>query len=166
MQPNPNQNFDPIAFLDMPIDQVLERRAPLPARDYVAVIQSINTRRWSSKDKYDDSGNLKAGIAIDVELAVQIPQEIKEAAGLDKDSMVLKDSIMLDLNAQGGIDTSKGKNNALRRYREALDMNKPGETFKIAAMAGRMLLARVTHEEYPAGSGNLLEKIGTISKLP
>jgi len=162
----PNQNFDPIAFLDMPIDQPLERRPPLPARDYTAVIQSVSTRRWASKDKYDDTGNLKSGIAIDLELAIQIPQEIKEAVGIDKDSMVLKDSIMLDLNAQGGIDTSKGKNNALRRYREALDMNKAGETFKIAAMAGRLLLARVKHEEYPAGSGNLLEKIDSVAKLP
>ncbi len=162
---NPTQNFDPIAFLEMPLDQPLERRALLPARDYTAIIRSVNTRRWSSKDKYDDAGNLKAGIAIDLELAIQIPLEIKESLNFDKDELVLKDSVMLDLNAQGGIDTAKGKNNALRRYREALDMNKAGEVFRIAAMAGRMLLVRVAHEEYPVGSGNLLEKVGGVARL-
>jgi hypothetical protein len=35
--------------------------------------------------------------------------------------MKFTDGIMLDMNANGGIDTSVGKNNALRRYREALD---------------------------------------------
>lgn len=155
--------FDPNAFLDLPIEQAFERRIPLPAKDYVAQINEITVRQWTSKDKYNDDGTLKSGVAYDVTLDIQIPEDLREQLKYEKNSLVLKDSIMVDLNAQGGLDTAPGKNGAMRRYREALDMNKPGETFRPRLMAGRMLLVRIKHEEY---QGNIQERVDSVAKLP
>lgn len=158
-----NFNFDPAAFLEMPVEVALERRPPLPAGDYPSQIQEVKARQWQSKDKYNEDGTLKAGIAYDITHVVQVPLDVKERVGLSSDTMTLKDSIMLDLNAQGGLDTAPGKNGGLRRYREALDMNKPGVAFRATDMAGKMLLVRVKHEEY---QGNIQERIDGVARLP
>lgn len=159
----PSMTFDPNAFLDLPIDTPFERRNPLPAKDYVSCIKEVTVRQWQSKDKYNDDGTLKSGIAYDILHSIQIPQDLRESLKYEKDSIDLKDSIMVDLNAQGGLDTSPGKNGAMRRYREALDMNKPGEVFRPRSMAGRMVLVRIKHEEY---QGNIQERIDAVAKLP
>lgn len=155
--------FDPNAFLDLPIDTAFERRLPFPAKDYVSVIKEVTVRQWTSKDKYDDQGNLKSGVAYDVVHSLQIPEDLRAQLNYTKDSFDIKDSIMVDLNAQGGLDTAPGKNGAMRRYREALDMNKPGEVFRPRSMAGRMLLVRIGHEEY---QGNIQERVTGVARLP
>lgn len=156
-------NFDPNAFLDLAIDTPFERRNPLPAGDYPATIREVGVRQWQSKDKYDDSGNLKSGIVYDVALTLHIPLDVKERLKYTTDELQLKDSIMVDLNAQGGLDTAPGRNGSMRRYREALDMNKPGTAFRPREMAGRMVLVRVKHEEY---LGNIQERVDGVAKMP
>ena len=155
------QTFDPTAFLDLPVDAPLERRSPIPAQDYLAIIQEVNARQWQSKDKTNSDGSPKTGIVYDVTLAVQVPPEVKAAANLSMDTLTMRDSIMLDLNDQGGIDTAPGRNRALRAYREALDMNKPGEIFRAREMAGRLIRVRVKHEEY---QGNIQERVDGVAK--
>jgi hypothetical protein len=157
--------FDPNAFLDLEITEAFERRPVLPVRDYPTLIQEVNPRQWQSKDKYNDAGQLKSGVAYDLTLVVQVPLDVKEQIGLKTDTLTLKDSVMVDLNANGGLDTSPGANRQLRNYREALDMNKPGVSFRPREMAGRMVLLRIKHEEYPVGSGNLQEKPASVAKI-
>ncbi|HQR20778.1 MAG TPA: hypothetical protein PKV98_07920 [Burkholderiaceae bacterium] len=154
--------FDPQAFLELPVDVAFERRPPLPVKDYPAVIQDVTARQWQSKDKYNADGSPKTGIAYDVALQLQIPLDVKEELGLKTDTLVLKDSIMLDLNDQGGLATEPGANRQLRNYREALDMNKPGVAFRARDMIGRMLLVRIKHEEY---QGNIQERPAGVSKI-
>jgi hypothetical protein len=158
-------NFDPNAFLDMPVDVAFERRPPLPVNDYTARISDLVARQWQSKDKYNADGTPKSGIAYDVVLVIAIPLDVKESLGLKQDELTLKDSIMLDMNDQGGLDSAPGANRQLRMYREALDMNKAGVPFRAREMIGRMLLVRIKHEEYPLGSGNMQEKPAAVSKL-
>ena len=155
------QTFDPNAFLDLPIDAPLERRSPLPAQDYLAIIQDVNARQWQSQSKTTADGSPKTGIVYDVALAVQIPPGVKAASGLTMDTLQLRDSIMLDLHDKGGINTAPGFNRGLRTYREALDMNKPGEVFRARAMVGRLIRVRIKHEEY---QGNLQERVDGVSK--
>lgn len=157
--------FDPNAFLDLEITEAFERRPALPVRDYPTLIQEVAARQWTSKDKYNDNGTLKSGVAYDLTLVVQVPLDIKEQIGLKTDTLTIKDSVMVDLNANGGLDTSPGANRQLRNYREALDMNKPGQAFRAREMAGRMVLLRIKHEEYPVGSGNLQEKPASVAKI-
>ena len=157
--------FDPNAFLDLEITEAFERRPALPVRDYPTLIQEVTARQWTSKDKYNDNGTLKSGVAYDLTLVLQVPLDIKEQIGLKTDTLTIKDSVMVDLNANGGLDTSPGANRQLRNYREALDMNKPGQAFRAREMAGRMVLLRIKHEEYPVGSGNLQEKPASVAKI-
>lgn len=158
-------NFDPQAFLNMPIDVAFERRPVLPVKDYPAQVTEVAPRPWESKDKYNTDGTKKSGVAYDVTLVLQIPLDLREQIGLKTDTLTLKDSIMLDMNDKGGLDSSPGANRQLRNYREAVDMNKPGVPFRASDLVGQMLLVRIKHEEYPLGSGNLQEKPNGVSKL-
>lgn len=163
-------HFDPQAFLDLPVDVAFEKRPLVPVNDYPALVQEVSSRQWVSKDKTYESGpnagKPKTGIAYDVKLEVEIPLDVKERVGLKSDfKLVMTDSIMLDLNDQGGLATEAGSNRQLRNYREALDMNKAGVTFRAREMAGRRLLLRIKHEEYPAGSGNFNEKPNGVAAL-
>jgi hypothetical protein len=57
----------------------------------------------------------------------------------------VKYGIMLDLNESGGIDTGKGRNVPLGRFREALDLNKPGQPFAFRMIAGRPVKVSIKH---------------------
>jgi hypothetical protein len=156
-------NFDPAAFLDIQVNETFERRPPLPVKDYPAIIQDLQARQWTSKDKYNDDGTPKQGIAYDVTLSLQIPLDVKEELGLTKDDFTMKDSIMLDLNAQNGLATEAGSNRQLRAYREALGMNVKGQPFSPRSMVGRMLLVRIKHEEW---QGAIQERVAGVARLP
>lgn len=161
------QMFDPQAFLDMPIDEANVKRPPLMAGDYTSIIKDVVPEVWQSKDKYDEkTRQLKSGIKYNVIHTVEVPEAERNRVGITgMTSVELKDTIMLEMNDSGGIDTAPGKNGALRRYRDALDMNKPGVTFKPREMIGRPICVRLAHREYPAGSGDLFEEIKGVAKL-
>jgi hypothetical protein len=156
-------NFDPNAFLDLTINETFERRISLPVKDYPAIIQDVAARQWTSKDKFNDDGTPKQGVVYDVTLSLQLPLDVKEHCQMTKDTFDLRDSIMLDLNAQGGLSTEPGANRQLRQYREALNMNVPGQPFSPRGMVGKMLLVRLKHEEY---QGNIQERVAGVARLP
>ena len=103
-----------------------------------------------------------AGLAAALHLLLQVGRFLLQAK---QDVLTLKDSIMLDMNDNGGLDSAPGANRQLRNYRVALDMNKPGVSFRASNMIGRMLLVRIKHEEYPLGSGNLQERPAGVSAI-
>ena len=148
--------FDPQAMLDMTLDSPTEKRPPLPVGDYTAVIGDINARKWQGKQ--DPS---KSGIAWDVQLTVQIPFEVQQSLGVEVNELKLSDSIMLDMLPNGSIDNSVGKNSRLRMYREAVDMNKPGDSFSARKMTGQVILVRIGHEEY---NGNIMERVQKVAR--
>lgn len=156
-------NFDPNAFLEMSIDVPMEKRPPAPAAIFFpASITGVKFEPWRSKEKIDEStGQLKEGIRLDVTLEIQFPADVKAQYGLTYDKIVLTDGVMIDRNASGGIDTTPGKNNRLRIYREACDLNRPGEVFKPAMLVGRQIMAKLRHEEY---QGNLQERVDTVAR--
>lgn len=148
-------NFDPSTFLDATITEPSTRRPPLPAgRDFVGVIGEIIPRPWQGK-----KDPTKSGIAMDVLVEIDLsayPDVLNQPP-----KVTLQDSIMLDLTEGGTIDNSPGKNGKLRRYREALNMNKPGDSFSFRAMAGRMIKVRISHREY---EGELFDQVESIAK--
>lgn len=148
--------FDPSAYLDAAIDQVQERRIPLPIGDYTAIVGEVTVRSWSS----DKNGEHKEGIVFDLPLLIDIPFDVQEKVGYK--TLTLKDGIMPDLLAGGALDLSPGKSGKLRLYREALDMNKVGEVFRPRAMQGRTIKVRIKHEDY---EGWPQERVQTVSKI-
>jgi len=155
----PTSSFDPQAFLDAQISEPTVKRPPIPAGDYTAVIGEVKARVWQGKKDPTQSG-----IAWDVPLAIEIPAEVQAALGVEfKDGILTKtDSIMVDTTPQGTIDNSVGKNNQLRRYRDACDMNKPGDVFSARKMQGIPVLVKIKHGEW---QGEVTEEIAGVAKL-
>jgi hypothetical protein len=147
--------FDAQSILDAQIDQPLIKRPPVPVGDYQGLIEDVKSRSWTSKD------GLKTGLALDVSMVVTLPPEVQSELGIESNTLKFTDSIMLDLTAQGGIDNGVGKNRRLRIYREALDMNKPGDVFSPRKMIGQPLLVKMKHEIY---EGEPIEKVASVAK--
>lgn len=150
--------FDASTFLDATTTEVSVKRPPLPVGDYTAVVGDLDTREWvSPKDP------TKSGIAVDVQLTVDIPADVAESVGLTENTLKMKDSIMLDLTPQGGLDMAPGKNGKLRKYRDATNNNQAGKPFNIRMLSGNVITVKVSHREYPEGSGDLFEQVAGIA---
>lgn len=149
--------FDPNSFLDATTTEQSTKRPPIPAgSDLVATITKIVSRAWTGKKDPTQSG-----IAIDLTLEFDLTQNpsVRQAVGVDKCTIV--DGIMLDLTDAGAVDYSPGKNNKLRRYREALGLNVAGQQFSPRMMEGRLVRAKIKHEPY---EGDLYDKVDSVSK--
>ena len=156
--------FDPNAYLDAPIEKPLERRPPLMPSDYTGVISDIVGRSWQSSSKYDDlTGQLKSGLAFDLKIALEIPEAERTRCSITSDSFTITDSIMVDLTSTKAIDDAPGRNARLRMYREAADMNKPGETFRPRALIGKAVRVKIGHRVLP--SGDPTEEVKQVAKL-
>lgn len=149
--------FDPSTFLDATLTEPTEKRPPLPIGDYTAVIGEVTARAWQGKQ--DPS---KSGIAWDIPLAIEVPAEVQAQLKLTQATLNLRDSIMLDLTEGGTIDNSPGKNRRLRAYREALNMNNPGDTFSARKMSGGVVKVKISHEMW---EGQPVERIDGVVKI-
>lgn len=150
--------FDASTFLDFTTTEESVKRPPIPVGDYTAVIGDLTTREWvSPKDA------TKAGIAIDVPLTIDLAQDVADAVGLLEPLLKVKDSIMLDLKDNGSLDFSPGKNGKLRKYREATGNNSAGKPFNARMLSGQVVTVKITHREYPEGSGDLFEQVAGIA---
>lgn len=148
--------FSPEAFLDATITEPTVKRPPLPVEfDYTAVIGQITSREWTGK-----ADPTKSGIALDIPLTLEIPAEVQASLGLSMSTIQMKDSIMLDLTPNGMIDNSPGKNRRLRVYREALDMNKPGDVFSPRKMEGQAVKVKIVHKMW---EGEIVENVGGVT---
>lgn len=149
--------FDPNSFLDATTTEASVKRPPIPAgTDLVAVIVKQVGRAWTGKKDPTQSG-----VAVDLTLEFDLTQNpsIQKLVGIDK--VLIQDGIMLDRTESGAIDYSPGKNGKLRRYREALGLNTPGQSFSMRMMEGRLIRAKIKHESY---EGDIYDKIDSVSK--
>ena len=106
----------------------------------------------------------KSGVAVDIPVEVDVPPEVRERLGLTLPTIKTKYGFMLDLTPTGGIDQAPGMNRSIRNLREALDMNKPGDSFRLASVAGRVIRVKIGHREYPEGSGEFFEDVVGVAK--
>lgn len=156
--------FDPTAFLDATLSAPSEKRPPLPVEApgtsdgfYTAVIGEVKARVWNSTKP---DAKVKSGIAWDVPLDLQIPQQVQEQLKYTP-TFTIRDSIMLNLTDQGTIDNAPGKNPRMRMYREACDLNKPGDVFSARLMQGKVVKVKITHEMY---QGSPVENVKEVIK--
>lgn len=146
--------FNPDTFLDATLDAPTEKRPPLPVGDYVAVIGEVTARAWQGK-----KDPTKSGIAWDIPLSVEVPAEVQAALKITQSNLMMGDSIMLDITESGTIDNSPGKNRRLRMYRDAIDMNKPGDVFSARKMTGKIVRVKISHDLY---EGQPIERIDGV----
>jgi hypothetical protein len=147
--------FDPSIYLDSTVDSpTIRRPAAAAGTDYLCLIKDVKSRTWQGKE--DPS---KAGIALDVQMEITLTSDVAKAVGQEK--ITLTDGFILDLTEGGTVDNSPGRNRRVRQYRDALDMNKPGDTWSPRRMIGRSLMCQLTHELY---LGDIQERIGALRK--
>lgn len=149
--------FNPDTFLDATLTDPTEKRPPLPVGDYTAILGAVTARQWQGK-----ADPTKSGIAWDIPVTIDVPAEIQAELKMDQSTLNLKDSIMIDLTANGTIDNGPGKNRRLRAYREATDMNKPGDVFSARKMEGKVVKVKITHDLW---EGQPIEKISGVVAL-
>ncbi len=152
-----DSSFNPDTFLDATLTEPTEKRSPLPVGDYTAIIGAVTARQWQGK-----ADPTKSGIAWDIPLTIDVPAEIQAELKMDQSTLNLKDSIMIDLTANGTIDNGHGKNRRLRSYREATDMNKPNDVFSARKMEGKVVKVKITHDLW---EGQPIEKISGVVAL-
>ena len=147
-------NFDPNLFLDASTTEAATKRPELPVQDYPATVEDITFR--VSQGKKDPS---KTYTFMDIKFKIEVPSHLV-SKGIPE-VVVITGGVGVD-TVGSALDWSPGKNRQLARYREALDMNKPGVAFSPRAMIGRQIKVRIKHELY---EGNIQERIDSVSKL-
>lgn len=149
--------FDPNSFLDATTTEASTKRPPIPAgTDLVGTITKAVGRAWQGKKDPTQSG-----VAVDLTIEFDLNQNVAVRALVGIDKVQIVDGIMLDRTDSGAIDYAPGKNGKLRRYREALDLNKPGEGFSVRMMEGRLIRCKIKHDPY---EGDIFDKIDSVSK--
>jgi hypothetical protein len=152
-------SFDPAQFLDATTTEALVKRPPLPVGDYLGITGEIKSRTWTSNKP---EAKVKSGIVFDLAVTIDLSQYPETQAALGGiPQVILNGSIMIDRNEAGAIDWGTGKNGALRRWREALGMNNPGETFSPRQMSGRPIRVKIKHRIY---EGEAYDEIDSVAK--
>lgn len=117
---------------DMLMEQNFEEansttRLPVPEGEYPGIVKDVKIREVQRKD---GSGSFPM---VDVTWLLD-SDELRETMG--RPEITARQSLMLDITANGSLDMGKGKNVALGRLREALGMNVPGQGFSFAMLNG------------------------------
>lgn len=129
--------FDPSSVLNETYSESNSTaRIPIPEGEHPGVIEDVQINQWQTRD------GSKSGLKLDVRWAVD-SAEAREATGLP--SPTCRQSIMLDLTEQGGLDMSRGKNTNLGRLRAATGLNTPGEPFAFSMLVGKAARVKIAH---------------------
>lgn len=130
--------FDVNSFLDQSVDQAMDTKVvPVPVGEFLGVIDKVDARQWTSKND-----PTKSGVTLDVTWLVE-DENVKQLLGRDK--VTVRQGVMLDLTETGGLDYAKGRNVALGKLREAVNLNAPGQPFAPSMLTGRMAKIKVDH---------------------
>ena len=152
--------FDPATFLNQSTEQASTRRTPLTAgSEFVGVLGTPAGRQVQGKK---DPSKMYTFFDYPVEIDLAAYPEEKQRVGMDK--VTLRYSISLDVTSNGTIDWSPGHNTGLRYLREATGMNEAGQAFSMQMLTGRPIRVKIGHEEYPEGSGELVDRIVGVAK--
>jgi len=135
-------DFDPDVFLTATLTEANSTQSiPVDAGEYPAIAEEVETRPWQGKK--DPS---KSGISLDIQWNIDSAEQRQK---LGREKVIVRQSIMIDLNESKGIDTGKGKNVRLGRLREAVGLNTPGQPFNFLMLKGKA--AKVKVEQRPEG---------------
>lgn len=158
--------FDPQVFLDAQVTEVNEKRPPLPVENparedglYTAIIGEVKMNSGTI-EKGDRAG--QPWLQAIVPITIEVPPQIQEALKLPKE-VRLTDRPFIDLTPGGkGIDNSVGRNRAQKNYREALDLNKPGDVWAWRMATGRPVLVKIENHMY---EGELQDGIAGVFRF-
>ncbi len=134
--------FDPNSFLDSQTTEASVKRPAIPAMtELVAVVKDLKAQ--SGPQKGDPT---KTYTAINMILEIDLTQNPGVQALLGLDSVMMYDIIFLDINEGDQLDMAPGRNNKLRKYREACNLNQPGQPFSPRMFMGRMIKVQIGND--------------------
>lgn len=149
--------FDTNVFLDAVTTEAGSRRPPLPVGDYIATVGE--PKFMQGPQKKDPTKNYQA---LNVPLEVDVTQNPAARQLVGQDKVVLFHFVGLDFNEGGMLDWGPGRNRNLLAYREALDLNTPGQPFSPRMIQGKTVRVKVNHETY---EGEIRERVGGVAKV-
>ena len=119
----------------------------------MGIIEKVAPRQWQSKD------GTQSGIALDIIWLVE-DAGVKQLLG--RETVTVKQGIMLDLSSSGGLDLSKGKNVGLGRLREAVGKNEEGQPFAFSMLPGLSAKIAVSHR---MNNDDTFAEVKNVAKL-
>ena len=153
-----DSTFNPEQFLGSALNAPLTKRPPMAAgRPFDATIGAIKVRSGTSTGK---DGQPRDWVAFDFPLEIEVPADLQAQVGQPK--ITLTDSVFVDTTPGGGLDMAPGRNRGLRRYYDATGLNKAGTTPN--HLPGNRVKVILKHEPARDGSGDLYERVETITK--
>lgn len=138
--------FDPNLFLSATSSEPNVKRPPLPVQNparpdgfYMGVCKK------PSPASGEKDGKPWYSVAVQIEL--EIPEQLRPLMG-GKPTLTLTDRVFLDVTPQGTLDSAPGANRGQRTYREATDLNKPGDKFNWLMIEGRPVKVQIENHMY------------------
>lgn len=154
--------FDPDVFMKQTVDAQLDTVIQqCPEGEYKAMIDDFDASAFRT---FPDKKN--PGREYTVFGPPFVIQDNAVAATLGRDKVVVfHKGMFIDIDATGGLDSSKGKNVDLGRLRDAVGQNKPGPwTFDALKGAGPVIV-KVIHESDPKDADKKYARVSRVVKL-
>ena len=153
--------FDPAAFEQMTIDQANETKStPVPEGDYVALINSVKV------DSLEIKNGARAGTTVPI---LRVTYKIDDDTGklaeeLNRDDVLVRQDIWLDVNESGGLAFGPNQNLGLGRLRDAVGFNKPGKAFSFPMLEGQGPVMIHVTVDTNAETGDSYNRVPRVSK--
>ena len=126
--------FDPDTFLSSTTTEASSTEyVPVPEGEYLAVVTKVAARATERAKILDVTWEID-------------DEAVKAETGLEHPTV--RQSVFLDVNEQGALETGKGKNVDLGRLREAVGQNTPGQPWSPTMLEGQVARVRVAHRMY------------------
>jgi hypothetical protein len=138
--------FDLEQFASAGIDSDLSTKpTPFPTGEYVLQIQGPFGDEKATRIRQTDKGQVILDVVYMADGNQQTPDGdmLSDVVGIA--TPTVRQSIFLDINENGSLDTRHGKNFRLGQLREALGQNQKGKPWNFSMLIGGMVLGRVTH---------------------
>lgn len=136
------------------------RRVRVEPKEYNAQIVGPFGEKTKLRQQTNDKG---AFLILDVVWQPDDPEQAQRL-GIEKLPTV-RQSIFLDLTANGGLDLGPLKNGDLNRLREAIGLNQDGQKWKWQDFIGRPAKIKVTHKPNPDEPENPYQNVVSVAPL-
>lgn len=155
-----DSTFDVNLLLDATTTESFTKRPPIPAgSELVGTIGEPKIRQVQGKK--DPTKNY-VFLDLQIEFDLTAYPAIREVVGAEK--LSIQDSVILDLKDGGALDAAPGKNVQLRRYRDALGLNEPGQPFSFRMMQGRQVRVKTKLEPDANASDVFYERVASVAR--
>jgi hypothetical protein len=99
-------------------------------------------------------------IPVEIDLTLY-PEVMQQQGGIEK--LTMTDNLFLDLTPAETIDLAPGKNNKMRKWREATDLNTAGQPFTFRMLQGRRVKIKISHRVDKA-TQEIYDQVGSVTK--